>query len=390
MKTKITFFLLFISVYFTNAQTLAWAKSWGSPSTIFPEVGNAIAVDGSGNACTIGSYSGIVDFDPGPGTFTLSSAGGSIDIFISKVDASGNFMWAKTLGGSGSGEEGFGITTDAAGNVYATGYFQGSSDFDPGPGTFTLTSVGFYDVFVIKLDAAGNFVWAKNFGNTGLGNDYGYAIKADAPGNVYVTGIFNATADFDPGAGTTNLTSAGSDDIFISKFDAAGNFMWAKNMGGTSSDISRSIDIDAAGNIYLSGNFKGTTDLDPGVGTYTLTSVAANDIFVCKLDASANFIWGKQFGGTGDQYAPSVHVAGTSDVYTTGNFQNTVDFDPGAGTYTLASAGGVDAYISKLDALGNFVWAKRIGGSGNDNGLSVSTDGLGNVYGRFLCDDRRF
>src|SRR5674476_671097 len=120
-----------------------------------------------------------------------------------------------------------------------------------------------------------SLVWAKNMG--GASDDYVNSIAVDASGNVYTTGYFLGTVDFDPGAGTYNLTSAGGYDIFISKLDASGNFVWAKNMGGASDDRGTSIAVDASGNVYTTGSFRGTADFDPGAGTYNLTSAGSGD-----------------------------------------------------------------------------------------------------------------
>jgi len=350
-----------------------WAKKMGGTSY---DYGYSITTDASGNVYTTGYFQGTVDFDPGPGTFNLTSAGQS-DIFISKLDASGNFVWAKQIGGT-SYDECYSITTDASGNVYTTGYFQGTVDFDPGAGIFNLTSAVNRDIFISKLDASGNFVWAKKM--DGHGHNIGHSITTDASGNVYTTGYFSGTADFDPGAGIFNLTSAGNYDIFISKLDASGNFVWAKKMGGTSDDIARSITTDASGNVYTTGYFQGTVDFDPGTGTFNLTSAGQSDIFISKLDASGNFVWAKQMGGVSGDEGYSVTTDASGNVYTTGYFSGTVDFDPGAGIFNLTSAGNADIFISKLDASGNFVWAKQMGSISFDRGYSITTDASGNIY----------
>ncbi len=256
-----------------SAGNFIWAKRmW--------RTGRGIAVDIAGNVYTTGYFNGTGDFDPGPGTFNLTSAG-VWDIFVSKLDSAGGFVWAKRMGGT-EPDWGFGIAMDATGNVYTTGYFEGTVDFDPGPGTFNLTSASSWeDVFVLKLDGAGNFVWAKRMGGTGV--DAGWDIAVNGAGNVYTTGHFQGTTDFDPGPGTFNLTSAGSTDIFVSELDSAGDFVWAKSMGGTSGDYSRGIAVDGAGNVYTTGHFQGTGDFDPGPGTFNLTSAGNSDIFVSKL-----------------------------------------------------------------------------------------------------------
>nr|WP_242033465.1 SBBP repeat-containing protein [Phormidium sp. FACHB-592] len=333
-------------------------------------------VDGTGNLYIVGSFSGTIDFDPGIRAVTLTSVG-SDDVFISKLDASGNFVWAKRLGGSDI-DAPTDISVDGSGNVYTTGRFLGTADFDPGSGITNLTSGGGNDIFISKLDANGNFVWAKRIG--GSSNDYANGISVDGSGNVYTTGSFLDTVDFDPGTGTMNLNSTGSSDVFVSKLDANGNFVWAKRMGGSGYAGASGISVDATGNVYTTGYFENITDFDPGTGTFNLTSVDASDIFISKLDANGNFIWAKRMGGSNDDYATDISVDASDNVYTTGYFRNTTDFDPGLGTMNLTNAGGDDVFVSKLDANGNFVWAKRIGGSGYDQPNGISVDGSGNVY----------
>src|SRR5688572_3781388 len=159
--------------------------------------GNELAIDGSGNIYTIGTFINTVDFDPGSGVYNLST-GSSTDIFISKLDSNGDFVWAKGMGGS-DGDTASGIGIDHQGYVLGTGSFNGTADFDPGPDTYNLTSAGFWDNYIVKLDADGNLVWAKAIGGTLSDNSDGLAL--DTGGNVYTTGGFASTVDFDPGAG---------------------------------------------------------------------------------------------------------------------------------------------------------------------------------------------
>ncbi len=197
------------------------------------------------------------------------------------------------MGGSDN-DEGSSITVDGSGNVYTTGFFQGTADFDPGAGTTSLTSADSSDIFISKLDASGNFLWAKRMGETY--EDRGRSIEIDGSGNVYTTGFFGGTADFDPGAGTSNLTSAGSSDIFISKLDASGNFLWAKRIGGTDIDWGLFIVVDSSDNVYTTGYFAGTADFDPGAGTTNLSVVGAWDVFISKLSAASVGILENSFG----------------------------------------------------------------------------------------------
>lgn len=288
-----------------------------------------------------------------------------------------SFVWAKNVGGT-SLDNGLSVTTDASGNVYTTGYFQGTGDFDPGAGISNLTSVGGTDIFISKLNSAGSLIWVKQIGGPVF--DMGRCIKVDASGNVYTTGNFGNSVDFNPGAGTFSLTTSGANDIFVSKLDASGNFVWAKKIGGSTSDYGYSLDLDASGNVYVTGAFEGTVDFDPGAATFNLVSSGALDIFVSKLDVNGNFVWAKSIGSTTQDFGMCLTLDASGDVYTAGYFEGVADFDPSLATYTLSSTNARDIFISKLNASGNFVWAKKIGGGGNQIANAITTDALGNVY----------
>ncbi|MVM33168.1 hypothetical protein GO755_24215 [Spirosoma sp. HMF4905] len=366
---------IFVSKFNTGGN-LIWAKQLGGSGD---DVGNSVVVDGSGNVYTTGLFYDTVDFDPGAGVLNLTSAGYD-DMFVSKLDAGGNLVWVKRIGGI-SHDGGASIAVDGSGNVYTTGYFLGTTDFDPGAGVFNLTSLGDYDIFMSKLDSGSNFVWAKRVGGTE--NDEGTSVAVDGMGNVYTTGFFLGTLDFDPGVGVFNLTSAGKNtDVFVSKLDAGGNFVWAKQLGGKYHDGGTSIAVDKLGNVYTTGYFQDTGDFDPGAGVFNMTSApgAYEDMFVSKLDAGGNFVWAKGVGSTGNDYSTSLAVDGSGNVYTTGLFYYTVDFDPGVGVFNLTAAYSA-MFVSKLDAEGNFVWAKQFGGS-NDYVFSnsVAVDDGGGVY----------
>lgn len=372
VKILITSISLLLTVGI-KAQTFEWARSFGDSLS---EFGNSITVDALGNVYTAGYFQGTVDLDPGAGTVNFTSAG-EFDAYVQKLDASGNFVWAKTFGGI-LYDAVNSITVDATGNIYTTGYFNGTVDLDPGAGVASFTTAGSTDAFVQKLDASGNFMWAKSFG--GSSHENGISITLDASGNIYTTGYFNGTVDFDPGLGVANLSSAGNNDVFIQKLDTSGNFIWAKSVGWLSDDQGLSITVDNSGNVFTAGYFSGTIDFDPGPGLANLSSAGNNDVFVQKLDASGNFVWAKSFGGSSDDEAFAVAVDASGNTYTTGFFRGTADFDPGAGTTNLTSAGHADIFVHKLDASGNFIWAKSIEGGLEERGYSIAVDTSGNVY----------
>ncbi|MCK5855991.1 MAG: T9SS type A sorting domain-containing protein [Bacteroidales bacterium] len=351
-----------------------WAKSMGG---IGWEKSFAICLDDSGYVYTTGCFMDTVDFDPANGIYNLKTAGLS-DIFIQKLNSDGDLIWAKSMGGSLE-DEGHSLSIDAFGNVYIVGYFEGLADFDPGSGVFNLTSNGDKDIFITKLDSDGNYIWARSMG--GYLEDNGTSIVLDNSGNIYTTGYYNGIVDFDLGSGVYNLTSSGSNDIYIQKLDPNGNFIWAKSLGGNSDDKGNSICLDASGSVYTTGYFIGTIDFDPGSGTYNLSSAGfLSDIFIQKMDSVGNFIWAKSMGNTGWDKAFSICLDNSGDIYTTGYFEGTVDFNPGSGTYSLISAGSMDIFIQKLDSSGSFIWAKAMGGYNWDQANSIRLDAYGNVF----------
>ncbi len=373
-----------------------WAKSVGGTST---DKSFSIAVDSSNYAYVVGGFLGTADFDPGSGTTNLTavnSTAGARDVFILKLDSSGDFVWAKSVGGPGDNVRSFfgddwaqDITIDSSNNLYITGAFGNTVDFDPGAGTANLSTGGGtgQDAFILKLDSSGNYVWAKKMGGGGWG-DSGYSIALDINGNIYTTGNFGGNSlvavDFNPGVGTFNLTPVGTLDIFVQKLDSSGDFVWAKSMGGTGVlNYGRYIAVDSNGNVYTAGSLGSgsATDFDPGAGTFNLTSNGTIDIFVQKLDSSGDFVWAKSFGNTQDDWAQEIGIDSSNNIYIAGSFINTIDFDSGAGTTILD--GGVlgSGYILKLDASGDLVYVKQFTGSGGSrvNAMYVDSSGT-NVY----------
>ncbi len=351
---------------------LIWANSFGGPGS---NSGQAVALAPNGDIYTVGYFRDSIDVDPGPGTFILYSNGWD-DIFIQKSDNDGNFLWAKSIGGSDD-DLPYGLFVDDQGNIYVTGTFFGSVDFDPGSGNSFLTSNGFGDIFVLKLDSTGNFVWAENFGDSHT--DVGNAIKVDNFGNIYVTGYFYDNVNFDPN-GTYFLNSAGGSDVFVLKLDSTGHLVWANAFGGSSDDKAMDLDLDSLGNVYVAGNFKETIDADPGTGTYTLTSSGSRDIFIQKSDNNGNFVWAKSIGGSSSDSAFSISIDNQNNVYMTGYFNDTVDFDPGNGTANLTSSGDEDIFILKTESNGNFVWAQSFGGPFIDESNRIFVDAQQNIY----------
>lgn len=355
-----------------------WAKQIAGS---YHEYGHAITTDTEGNVYTTGRFAEVSDFDPGPDVYNLTSEGFLFeDIFIQKLDADGNFLWAKAMGGSET-DEGYSITTDSAGNVYTTGYFNDEVDFDPGPDVYMLSPDGSHSAtFIQKLDTDGNFVWAKAM--EGEGGIYAGHLITDANGNVYTTGYFLETADLDPSEGVYNLMTDEVDE-FIQKLDTDGNFLWAIQTQGDAFSPGHPITIDANGNVYKVGRFSGTADFDPGEGVYNLTAEGNFDAFIQKLDTNGNLLWAKNYGGGTMSAVKYIDIDPNGDLYTMGRFSDTIDFDPGPNTYNLISEGNENVFIQKIGNNGNFLWAENYGRNSSSTeitprGLTVDTNG--NIY----------
>lgn len=276
-------------------------------------------------------------------------------------------------------DRGRAIATDTFGNVYITGLFRGTVDFDPGSGIHLLSSpLDWGDCFILKLNTNGSFLWARAM--TGLGG--GDEFVVDYEGNVYLTGTFGGTVDFDLGPNVYNITATGTKDAFILKLNSDGLFEWAKRIGGDDHAYGHAISLDISSNIYVTGIFMGTVDFDPGQNNLFLTSgtTSIQDMFVLKLDNEGSFLWSKQLSGPSFwPRAIRLAVDETGAIYTTGSFEGVGDFDPGLNVFELTS-NATDAFILKLNTSGDFVWGKTIGGDSSDGGNSIAFDKHGGLY----------
>ena len=346
-------------VKFSSSGNVIWAKRAGGTGSVYS---NGIAADVNGNIFVTGMFGGTsVTF----GTTTLNNtSGGFYDMFLVKYDSAENVLWAKKAGGS-DWDEAKGVSTDASGNVFVTGQYKSSSIVF---GTTTLTNSGLVDVFTAKYDVSGNVLWAKK--GVGSFNDYSYSISADAGGNAFITGTF-AGSNIVFGTDTLHYNT-GSPSLFTVKYDPSGNVLWAKSpIGGGAAN---SIAADGSGNAVVTGWF-GTDSIV--FGSTTITRVGGADIFIAKYDAGGNELWAKGGGGTGDDYGGAITTDATGNIIATGNFTSSpITF----GSTTLTNAGSTDIFVVKYDGSGNLVWAKGAGGTGAEGGVSVCTDAGGDAY----------
>jgi hypothetical protein len=297
------------------------------------------------------------------------------DAFIFKFDANGTCKWARCWGGDYY-DDCTCVAADEAGNVYGGGMFASPiADFDPGPATNYLyahnpgTDWGLVDVFLTKLDANGNFQWARSWGESNHW-DAAQGVAVDRAANVYVSGYFADTVDFNPLGVASNITSRGGDDAFLCKYDSTGGFKWVCTWGGTSNDYARGNAVDGLGYVYVSGDFQSTNvDFDPGSGVDNHSSHGGKDISLSKFDSNGKFILAKTCGGAADDTGyGGVAVDGSGNMFEAGTFVGQVDFGSliGGTTYQTSHGAG-DAFLcSTFSLLGNAAFTFRAVGLTNN------------------------
>lgn len=278
---------------------------------------------------------------------------------------------------------------DDTGNIYTLAWFDGTVDFDAGSSIYNLTAVGNSNMFLLKEDAAGNFLWVKQFGGpNGAQTDgivAGGGIALDSNNNIYIGGNFKDSLDFDPSSAVYKMIG-GVGSIFVLKLNSAGEFMWAKASTSTLPNFiwMNDMKLDAYANIYLACNIQATVDVDLGPDTVYVSSPAFNiaNALIEKLDSAGSYIWAKNVEGQGSSIALSMDIDPLCNVYFTGTFTTTVDFDPAITTYNLTSLGaslyGTDSYVTKWDSVGTYIWAKQIGGPDLEVAEWITVDQWGN------------
>ena len=353
-----------------------WAKGWISASG---SDGNAVAVDSLGNVFVGGTFVGAA-IPGGTNIFTASGGGSNQDALIAKYDTSGNFLWAKQIGGAGT-DDVRGLGVDSSGSVYATGQFSGVVDFDPGGGVYNLDGGSNYSAYVLKLDSSGNFRWAEADGSINSSTSAGMSLAVDSAGNVYTTGVFSATVDLDPTlTGVSTFTSPGifDNDAYVQKLDANGKFIWVRQLHnlGSNSINPQSIAVDGTGDVYTTGIFQSSVDFNSGGARHVLSSAGWNDAYLSEFDSRGNYVWATSFGSTSDDGGEGILVDGSNNIYLTGYFWGTVDFDPDPTTTQFRTGYGTSFLLKLTQAsIGGQVFNDQ-----NGNGLhDVAEQGLGGV-----------
>jgi hypothetical protein len=356
-----------------------WSRVTSSVST---SIGTGISIANNGDVYLTGNFGGVTDFDPdGAGDVhgTLNTYG----TFLTKINANGSYGWTRITESPWYYGWGRTISLDSSQNIYLTGTFSASANFDPEGAGDIHTAVGGRDIFMSKINADGSYAWTETMGDVGF--DMGHSVVVDGSDNVYFTGHYQNTVDLDPTAGVDLRTSTdNSEDTFIIKLNSAGVYQWTQTMGGSLWNGSYEIDVDDAGNVYITGLFEGTTDLDPTAGIDTHTSIGNVDLYVTKLNADGSYGWSRAMGesSTFNNWGNYIAVAGNGTVYATSCYSGIRDFDFTVSGFDYKKSGGyVDIFVTQINTDGSYGWTKVVeGGANYDCSTSSAVDNGGNLY----------
>lgn len=369
------------------------------PLAIGAGEGLDITADGNGNvyygfSSTSGSET--FDFDPGPNVVSFG------DAFVAKYTADGDFLWARGVQGTTStvkGKKGgggstttsvsgkaAGVAADSSGNLYVMAEISGAgtvAGVDAGNVPYTTSvAVGSNSeprLLIAKFDSNGNLLWRHEYANAAAKRQYwgGIAVHEvnGVTDGIFIGNSFTGTVDFDPSAAVAQLTSVGSADVYILKLDASGAYKWAVRGGAGGEDFVSAISVAPNGTVYATGGFNGQNPFGP---SYPISSQGGQDGWVAKIDgANGQVGWARSFGGQGLDAGREVE-AKNDYVAIAGNFD--VGGSAIFGSHAFQSNGQLDAFASKLDANGNFLWTRSFGGTGNEHGWGLAVDSADNVY----------
>jgi hypothetical protein len=408
----------------------SWAAAFGESISIPPQAGYdpyGIAVDSQGNLVVVGSFTGVLDLGdaalasvPSPTSNPLEG-----DVFVVKLDPTGHVLFAKAFGDRNGSDVAKSVALDPAGNIYVVGSFQSSIDFGGGAlstGAPSASAIDIYNAFIVKLDASGNHVWSKAFGDSSTGA-HGTALSVGAQGGVAIAGYFGGTIDF---GAAGSFTSRGifepqriaSGDAFLVELSASGAPVWSRSLGATgSSQLPTSLVTDASGDIFLAGGFEGslalTQDADSGPGPLVSSATCGPgdftyDGFLAKFDKNGGPLWGRALVGDDSSFLTNLALDSAGNVIATGHFNGSLDiagdagmvptdagllgpgFDAGAGCIGALSGKPWNTFVAEFDGSGARQWGYGVGAAesiGGYQAVPVALDDMDNVYvAPTVCD----
>lgn len=273
------------------------------------------------------------------------------------------------------------VAYDRSGNVYMSGTFSSNTiDLDPGNGFRYSTREGLDDLFIVKLDRSGKFLWAITYGTSQT--ESGTQIEVDKQNNILISGSYYGRMDLDPGPkqdlqGVNNVRSA-----FLVKLDSTGKYIWGHSFTASGATTMTELKIDEDNNIITSGQYSDNIDMDPGPN-YTVLVVSnrsSNGIFLAKYDPDGEIIWAKGFNGSGFKIGEDIAVGKQNQIAMTGYFTGIIDVDPDARVENKYSVNKYDGFVLLVDSTGDLKWSGHYRGEGIAVGRAVAITDSGVVY----------
>jgi hypothetical protein len=333
--------------------------------------GFGIAVDGAGNAYVTGRTYSATSFPTQNALQSLNA--GSMDVFVTKLDAGGQLVYSTYLGGNDA-DEGFDIAVDGAGNAYVTGRTYSANSF-PTRNALQSLNAGSYDAFVTKLDASGQLIYSTYLG--GGDSDEGFGIAVDGAGNTYVTGRTYSATSF-PTRSAFQSLNAGSYDAFVTKLDASGQLVYSTYLGGNDADEAYDIAVDSGGRAWATGRTYSATSF-PTRDPIQALNAGSYDAFVTKIETSGQLAYSTYFGGDDDDEACGIAVDGSGNAHVAGRTYSATSF-PTLNAFQSLNAGSYDAFATKFTYAGQLVYSTYLGGGDSDEGFGIAVDTAANTY----------
>jgi hypothetical protein len=302
--------------------------------------------------------------------------GNNADVFLCRYDFFGTLIWKKLIGYSSNTEAISGIVADPLGNIFVTGAFSNTCNFDVGGSNQSLTSAGGSDIFIAKYNPSGTLLSLTRIGGTG--NEGATGICIDAGGNIGLTGTFSGTVDFNPGAGVNQLV-ANQPNIFVARYNTLLNHLWSISVGGDgATEYAGRITSDGQGNLFVCGGISGLTDFDTGPGVVSFPHLGQSDLFVASYRSSDGALrWAKSTGTAGTDEAKDLDVDRFGNIFVTGRFGiGTCNFNPSVFPPALLTntSPNDDIFLVKYSNSGVFAWVKKLSGGGTNGDIATGLD----------------
>ncbi len=376
MKTTLTLILSIFISFFINAQDLNWAIQLASDDSNSSLSGDDIAVNSENEILVAGNYYGTADFDPSSAVQNLN-AGGQRSNFILKLDENGSLIWVNQLF-TVSANDDLEFTIDTEDNFYVAGKFREETDFDFGSGTTSFnTDQGEY--YVAKYNTDAELIWVARLGKENEQMSI-RDLDIDTNGDVIVVGSFDNNIKFTDTNDSYSLFSNGENDGFITKINGdSGLFQWQTHFGGSDNEVLNAVVSDADGNIFLTGVFYETTDLNPGNDVFSLEANGVGDAFITKLTGEGNFVWAGAISGPATEVGKDIIMDNNGDLIISGGWAQLADFDMGPDEF-LYNGGGSRTFINKIDTAGNFIWVNRYSTFISTSAREMVVDSDNNIY----------